>query len=94
MRSKLTYPSYPARISGGGREGFVIRFEDVPEAITGAATAKASWALASDAPSVALHAYLKEGRALPRPRKPRMGERAVPVSRELAGRLRIALGRH
>ena len=94
MRSKLSYPSYPARLSGGGRDVFVVTFEDVPEAITGAATAGASWALASDALSVALEAYLDDGRPLPRPRRPKMGERAVPVSRELAGRVRIALGRH
>lgn len=58
---------YPCTLAPDGESGFVARFIDVPEALTGGATEAETLDLAADALSVALAGYVHERRDIPPP---------------------------
>jgi antitoxin HicB len=68
---------FPARVKKG-RDGFhMVTFRDVPEAMTDDREIDAAMLSAADALTAALAGYVKEGRRLPPPSKPRPGETVI-----------------
>jgi antitoxin HicB len=84
---KMTEFSYPATVTEVEPGEFIVRFVDVPEAITGAATRTAALANAPDALAVAIEAYLEAGWNLPAPRAANQGEHPIPLEPEIAARV-------
>lgn len=82
-----TYPATFDRVDGE----IVVRFPDIPEALTGAADMKEARALAADALEEAILGYLAEGTAIPAPRKAGKGETDVPLDPLTAGRAAVAM---
>ena len=82
----MTPMTYPATIIQAPEGDFVVRFRDVPEALTGAATAVAAGLLAADALAVALEGYLEAGRAFPASSLTLPDEIEVAVDPALAAR--------
>ena len=81
--------AYPAIFTQ--RDGEVlVRFPDVPEAITGAATMEGARVLAADALEEVILSYLASGSPIPAPRRPNKGEEAVALDPLTAGRAAVA----
>ena len=80
---------YPARLEPGDAPGVtVVTFPDIPEAITEGATISEARAMAADALGLALLAYVRDGRPLPRP-SPRGRLEAVSVKPDIAAKLAL-----
>lgn len=82
----MTPLTYPATITQAAEGDYVVRFADVPEALTGDGAYEAAAALAGDALSEALAGYLAAGEPLPPTRPAGRGEIDVPVDPALAAR--------
>lgn len=78
--------TYPATITQAPEGDVVVRFRDVPEALTGGTTYEEAAGLASDALAVALKGYLEAGLPLPAAGPAQPGEVDVPVDPALAAR--------
>lgn len=70
--------AYPARVSRDGKS-LTVNFRDVPEAITQVEPGQDFAAIAADALASGLSFYVDDGRPLPRPSRPRAGERLVAL---------------
>lgn len=78
-------PKYPARIEG--RHGdYVLRFRDVPEAITGAATVEEAQALAVDCLVSAMDFYFADRKPVPAPSAPQTGDLLVSLPLSIAAK--------
>ena len=86
MQTTWAYPAVFAVLDGE----IVVRFPDIPEAITGASTMDEARALAADALEEAILGYLASGAPVPAPREPVAGEEAVPLDPLTAGRAAVA----
>ena len=82
--------NYPVLISEEAPGEFLATFRDIPEAITGGATAKETFILAVDALSVAIEGLLEDGRTVAAPSQPQAGEIPVPLDPAIAGRLALS----
>jgi antitoxin HicB len=84
--------TYPALFEPGDDAGvIVVSFPDVPEAITeGEGRADAS-RMAADALGTALLAYVRAGRALPRPGRAARGLVPIAVEPDVAAKLAVLL---
>lgn len=78
---------YPASVTAFAPGDFVIRFRDVPEAITGGGDHKAAIAEASDALACAIEGYLKRGWPVPEPSPPQDGEVLIALEPAVAARV-------
>lgn len=78
--------SYPATVTEAYPGDFVVRFADLPEAITGGSTVKEALANAPDCLAVAIEGYLERDWPLPPPRAAKEGEHAIPLDPQIAGR--------
>ena len=78
--------SYPASVTQVAPNDFLVRFADVPEAITGGATRDEALANAPDALAAAVEGYLELGRDLPEPHALAQDEIAVSLDPHLAAR--------
>ena len=78
---------YPAAIEQAGPNDFVVRFRDIPEAITGGVTEAEALSAAGDALAAAVDHYLDLGRDVPAPSVARRGERQVGLEPAVAARL-------
>lgn len=87
--NKLETWSYPALFTQADGE-VVVRFPDIPEALTGADTLAEARVLAADALNEAVLAYLAEGRPVPAPRAAAEGEEAVSLDPLTAARAAVA----
>ncbi|MBI2398107.1 MAG: hypothetical protein HYV17_09940 [Xanthomonadales bacterium] len=85
---RLAYPVTLKRYASG-QVG--VRFVDVPEAITAAASRPEALALAEDALLVALSGYVDAGRPLPRASKPTRGQPVVALPARVAFKFAIHL---
>ncbi len=79
--------TYPASIEAEGPGDFVVQFRDLPEAITGAASAELALDLAADALAAAIEHYLDNGLEVPAPSPAVAGEHLVPIAPSSAARL-------
>jgi antitoxin HicB len=87
MQITWAYPAVFTPLDGE----IVVRFPDIPEAITGAATLDEARLLAADALEEAILAYLAHGRPVPGPRLPAKGEELVPLDPLTAGRAAVSV---
>ncbi len=84
--------SYPVTLKPGDtRKGLLVTFRDVPEAITqGENLADALWQ-AADCLEEAIAGRIRRGDAIPRPSKPRKGQRMIPVPAPMAAKAALYL---
>lgn len=71
-------PAYPARIRKH-QDGYVVRFRDIPEALTSGASRDEALEMSSDALATAMQFYVEDCRNLPAPSPPRKGDVVVEV---------------
>lgn len=74
---------YPARFQKE-RDGYVVTFRDIPEALTSDATKKGATQMAGDALATAMEFYFEDRRQVPMPTKARKGEELVALPASLA----------
>ncbi len=79
--------SYRARIERAGPDEFIVRFPDLPEALTSGATGEEALSNAADALATAVEGYLDAGTDLPRPLEAGPDEVAVVLDPKLAARM-------
>jgi antitoxin HicB len=72
-------------------KGFHVRFRDLPEALTGGDDLEDALAQAADCLAEAIAGRIARGEAIPRPSKPKRGERQVSVPLYLAPKLALYL---
>ncbi|MGH8509821.1 MAG: type II toxin-antitoxin system HicB family antitoxin [Gammaproteobacteria bacterium] len=80
---------YPVSLEPAEEGGFVVTFPAVPEAITQGEDEGEALARAADALETALEFYTEEGRDLPKPGKPRRGQRSVRPSALICVKLAV-----
>ena len=84
--------AYPAILERGDEPGIVVAtFPDVPEAITEGDGPEDVRQMAADALGTALLAYVRAGRALPRPGRAGAGRELVAVEPDVAAKLAVLL---
>ena len=72
-----------------GREAFVVRFPDVPEAITGGWSWDEAVEMAEDCLRVALSFYTDDDEDIPTPSQPTNGQVMIPVTILVAAKLTV-----
>jgi antitoxin HicB len=72
-------------------KGFHVRFRDLPEALTGGDDLADTLVQAADCLAEAIAGRIARGEAIPRPSKPKRGERLVSVPLYLAHKLALYL---
>lgn len=78
---------YPVTLTpDAANGGFVLRFPDIPEAITQGETEDQALALAQDAFRTALEFYFEDKRPLPAPSRPRPGQHLFVVAPSIAAK--------
>lgn len=80
--------AYPCVLERDG-DGFLARFPDVPEALTGGDDRLETLDLAADALAVALAGYVHERRDIPMPSRAAKGQDLVPVPPVTAAKLAL-----
>lgn len=80
---------YPVNLEPAEEGGFVVTFPGVSEAITQGEDEDEALARAADALETALEFYTEEGRDLPKPGKPRRGQRTVRPSALICVKLAV-----
>jgi antitoxin HicB len=78
--------TYPAVFDQQNEGEIVVRFPDIPEALTSGETYEEALANAPDALEEAILAYLAHGRRVPAPREPEPTEVSVPLDPVTAAR--------
>ena len=82
--------AYPAAVRAIAPDDFEVRFSDLPEVITGAATEDEALAQAEEALEVAVEHYIELGQTLPPFRAAKRGERLIPIAPSVAARAILA----
>ena len=75
--------NYPAHVQKE-RDGYVVTFRDIPEALTSGATRQEALDMAQDALATAMDFYVEDRRQVPLPSKPRKGEDVVLMPASIA----------
>lgn len=81
--------AYPASLKSNGQGGFIAQLPDVPEALTEADTREEALEWAQDALVVALSGYLDDRKDIPRPSRPKRGQKLVVLPPSIALKLAI-----
>src|SRR5580692_2038283 len=81
--------AYPAQFTPDEGGTLMVRFRDLPEAITSGRNVADAIEQAADCLQEALAGRLVRRDAIPRPSKPRRGERRIPVAMYLAPKLAL-----
>ena len=79
--------TYPCSLEPESESGSLVRYTDVPEALTGSRDRKEALAMAEDSLVVALGAYVKERQAIPSPSPVLDGQVSIAVSAVVAAKL-------
>jgi len=89
---KFTYPA--TFTPGDKRGGFLVTFGDVPEAITWGDGIQDTLWQAADCLEEAIAGRIRRGDQIPRPSKPKRGQRMIPVPAPMAAKaaLYLAMG--
>lgn len=77
---------YPARVTRCD-DGFVVKFRDIPEALTSGATLEEALESAKDALTTAMDFYFEDRREVPPPSKPRRGEELIELPASLVAKV-------
>lgn len=75
--------AYPARVRRQ-RDGYVVRFRDIPEALTSGASRRDALAMAADALATAMQFYFEDRRRVPLPSPPAKDEVLVELTASVA----------
>ena len=67
--------------------GFVVTFQDIPEAITQGETVEEALAMAQEALETAMEFYFEDNRAVPAPSKPKRGQHVVLLPASLSAKV-------
>jgi antitoxin HicB len=79
---------YPVTLSPDEADGgFVVTFDDIPEAITQGDTEAEALAAAKDALESALDFYFEDRRAVPAPSKARRGQKVIELPASLSAKV-------
>jgi len=79
---------YPVTLTPDKTDGgFVVTFEDIPEAITQGETEAEALAAAQDALESALDFYFEDKRAVPAPSKPKHGQSVIELAASLSAKV-------
>ena len=81
--------AYPAKFTPDEGGSFMVRFRDLPDAITSGRDIADAIEQAADCLQEALAGRLARREAIPRPSKQRSGERRIPVAMYLAPKLAL-----
>ena len=81
--------AYPARFTPDDGASFMVRFRDLPEAITSGGDIADAIEQAADCLQEALAGRLVRRDSIPQPSKQRRGERKIPVAMYLAPKLAL-----
>lgn len=74
---------YPAQLQKE-KDGYVVSFRDIPEALTSGATKKEAVDMAVDALATAMEFYFEDRRTVPMPSRARRGEEIVDLPASVA----------
>jgi len=74
---------YPARIQKQ-KDGHVVSFRDIPEALTAGATRQQAVGMAADALATAMEFYFEDRRQVPLPSQARKGEAVIELPASVA----------
>lgn len=74
---------YPARLQKE-RDGYVVSFRDIPEALTSGSTKMEAIEMAGDALATAMEFYFEDRRLVPMPTKVRKGEELIDLPASVA----------
>ena len=85
--TRLRTLAYAATFEPGDEAGIVVSFPDVPEAVTQGNDEDDARSQAAEALALALLTYLRQGRALPRPRAKGIGLRMISLDPDDAGKV-------
>lgn len=80
--------SYPAIIEPDGA-GYLVRFPDIPEALTQGDTREEAIAMAADALLTAMDFYVEDRRPVPQPSKLKKGQVAVALPASVAAKVMV-----
>ncbi|MGA2181750.1 MAG: type II toxin-antitoxin system HicB family antitoxin [Bryobacteraceae bacterium] len=84
--------TYPASfLREAGREGFHVRFPDLPEALTGGDDLDDTFVQAEDCLAEAIAGRIARGDGIPRPSRPKRGQHLIGVPLYLAPKLALYL---
>ena len=79
---------YPVTLTPDKTDGgFVVTFEDIPEAITQGETEAEALTAAQDALESALDFYFEDKRAVPAPSKPKRGQSVIELAASLSAKV-------
>jgi len=78
---------YPAYFEPAEEGGFVITFPDIPEAISQGEDVEDAMVHAADVLESALDWYLKDGRPIPAPSKPKRGQYMIELPASLSAKV-------
>lgn len=67
--------------------GFVVTFQDIPEAITQGDTVEEALAMAQEALETAMEFYFEDKRAIPVPSKPKRGQHVIDLAASLSAQV-------
>ena len=88
MSKEVDIFGYPARFIRE-RDGYVVSFRDIPEALTSGSTKNEALGMAGDALATAMEFYFEDRRQIPMPSKARKGEEVVDLSASFAVIVRL-----
>jgi antitoxin HicB len=87
--------SYPAVfLTEENGQGFHVRFPDLPEALTGGDDVDDTLVQAADCLAEAISGRIARGDTIPRPSRPKRGQRLITVPLYLAPKLALYLAMH
>lgn len=81
--------AYPAAIEEAAPGEFLITFRDIPEVVTGGADRAEAISEACDALALGLESYALDGRPLPEPTSPHLGEEIIDLAPIVVARLAL-----
>jgi antitoxin HicB len=77
---------YPATLTPDG-SGYLVRFPDIPEALTQGRTRDGALDMATDALRTAMDFYVEDGRAVPMPSRVKRGQVGVELPPSIAAKV-------
>lgn len=80
---------YPARFTPTANGGFVVKFRDIPEALTQGDNEAEALEMAADALLTAMDFYFEDGRSVPFPSDSLEGERLISLPLSVAAKVML-----
>lgn len=78
--------TYPAKITPDGR-GYLVKFQDIPEALTQGRTREGALRMAADALRTAMDFYVEDARPVPMPSRVKRGQVGIELPASVAAKV-------